>query len=56
MPYTLNADTSVICQCECIVNKYYMPEHLRPAKHEREMVGRENIEVAEAWKYKPPRN
>jgi hypothetical protein len=56
MPYTLNADTSVICQCACIVNKYYMNKHLQTAEHEREMVGRENIEVAEAWNHRPPRN
>jgi len=27
-----------------------MNKHLQTAKHEREIVGRENIEVAEAWK------
>ena len=43
------ADPTVICQCGCLVNKYYMPKHLpvRTAKHAREMEGRENIEVAE---------
>ena len=45
MPYTLKADTSVICECGAIVGKYYMQKHLQTAKHERDMVGRENIEV-----------
>ena len=45
MPH--KADTTVICQCGAIVCKYYMPKHLRTAKHERDMVGREHIEVAE---------
>jgi hypothetical protein len=54
MPH--KADTFVICQCGAINSKYYMQKHLQTAKHERDMIGRENIEVAEAWKYKPPRN
>ena len=33
-----------------------MNKHLQTAEHEREMVGRENIEVAEAWNHRPPRN
>ena len=56
MPYTLKPDNNVICQCGAIINKYYVQKHLQTAKHERDMIGRENIEVAEAWKYKPPRN
>jgi hypothetical protein len=52
MPY--KADPTVICQCGCLVNTYYLPkhlrtakhaQHLRTAKHAREMEGRENIEV-----------
>jgi hypothetical protein len=57
MPH--KADTSVICQCGAIINKYYYRTHIQTAKHAthaRDMIGRENIEVAEAWKYKPPRN
>jgi hypothetical protein len=57
MPH--KADTSVICQCGAIINKYYYRTHIQTAKHAthaRDMFGRENIEVAEAWKYKPPRN
>ena len=51
MPH--KADPTVICQCGCLVNKYYMPKHLRTAKHLREMADREHIEVAEAWRYNP---
>ena len=49
MPH--KADTTVICQCGAIVCKYYMPKHLRTAKHERDMVGSEHIEVTQAWTY-----
>ena len=51
MPH--KADSTVICQCGCLVNKYYMPMHLRTAKHAREMEGRENIEVVSHYKYIP---
>jgi hypothetical protein len=34
-----------------MVCKYYMPKHLRTAKHERDMVGREHIEVVEHLRY-----
>ena len=51
MPH--KADPTVICQCVCLVNKYYMPKHLRTAKHGREMEGRENIEVVSHYKYTP---
>ncbi len=44
------ADPTVICQCGCLVNKYYMLKHLRTAKHLREMEGRENIVVSH-YKY-----
>ena len=54
MPHKV--DTSVICQRGCVVNKYYMPKHLRTAKHARDMEGREHIEVTVPWKYKPPIN
>ncbi len=29
---------------------------IETAKHARDMIGRESIEEAEAWKYKPPRS
>ncbi len=54
MPY--KADTSVICQCGAIKNKYYMHKHLQTAKHERDMIGRENIQVVDHYKYKPRNN
>ena len=47
------ADPTVICQCGCLVNKYYMPKHLRTAKHAREMAGRENIVVVSHYQYTP---
>ena len=51
MPH--KADTTVICQCGVILSKYYMEKHLRTAKHERDMVGREHIEVVEHLRYIP---
>ena len=56
MPYTLKSDTTVICQCGAVVSKYYMQKHLQTAKHERDMVGREHIEVVDHYKYKPRNN
>ncbi len=52
MPYSPKPDNDVICQCGCIVKKYYMPKHLQTIRHERNMVGRENIQVAEHHRYK----
>ncbi len=49
MPQHKSAD--VICQCGAILKVYYMPNHLRTAKHARDMVGRENIEVVSRYKY-----
>ena len=51
MPH--KADTTVICQCGAMVCKYYMPKHLRTAKHARDMVGREHIEAVSHYKYVP---
>ena len=51
MPQHKSAD--VICQCGAILKVYYMPKHLRTAKHARDMVGRENIEVVSHYKYVP---
>ena len=47
MPYTLKSDTTVICQCGAVFSKYYMQKHLQTAKHERDMIGREHIEVVD---------
>ena len=30
----------VICQCGAILNVYYMPKHLKTAKHARDIIGR----------------
>ncbi len=49
MPH--KADTTVICQCGAMVCKYYMPKHLRTLKHERDMIGREHIEIADTYVY-----
>ena len=49
MPH--KTDPTVICQCGCLVNKYYMPKHLRTAKHLRETEGRENIAVVSHYQY-----
>ncbi len=54
MPF--KAYASVICQCGCIVNKYYMPNRLQTAKHERERQGRDNIELVDHYKHKPRNN
>ena len=41
----------VICKCGAIVKHRDMPKHLLTAEHAREMVGRENIEIAEHYQY-----
>ncbi len=35
---------------------YYYRTHIQTAKHARDVIGRESIEGAEAWKYKPPKS
>ena len=51
MPH--KAEPTVICQCGAIISKYYMPKHLRTAKHARDVVGCEKIEVVAHYKYVP---
>jgi hypothetical protein len=41
----------VICQCGAIVKHRDMPKHILTDEHAREMVGRENIEIADHYKY-----
>jgi hypothetical protein len=53
MPYSLKPDNDVLCQCGCIVNKYYMPKNLQTIKHAREMQGRDDIQVVDRHRYKP---
>jgi hypothetical protein len=43
----------VICQCGAILNVYYMPKHLKTAKHARDIIGREHIEIVDHYKYQP---
>jgi hypothetical protein len=40
-----------ICQCGAVLKVYYMPKHLRTAKHARDMIGREHIQIADHYKY-----
>jgi hypothetical protein len=50
------SDNDVLCQCGCIVNRNYMKKtifFLKTAEHEREMIGRQNIEVVDHYKYNP---
>ncbi len=51
MPH--KADPTVICQCGAIISKYYYRTHIQTSKHARDMVGRENVEVVEHYRYKP---
>jgi hypothetical protein len=52
MPYTINHKPSdYICQCGAIVKASYMQKHLLTAKHQRDVVGCENIEVVAHYKY-----
>jgi len=51
MPYSLKPDNDVLCQCGCIVNKNYMPNHLQTIKHAHEMQGRDNFEVVDHHRY-----
>ena len=51
MPH--KAEPTVICQCGAIISKYYTGKHIRTAKHARDMLGRENIEVVSHYKYVP---
>jgi hypothetical protein len=41
----------VICQCGSIIKYYNMPQHLLSAEHARDIVGRENIEIADHYKH-----
>ena len=53
MPYKISQHkpADVICQCGAVLKYSNMPKHLRTAKHARDMVGREHIEIAEHYKY-----
>ena len=53
MPYTISEHKPVDCICKCGANIKYtnMRKHLLSAKHRRDMVGCENIEVAATYKF-----
>ena len=53
MPYKISKckPVDVICQCGAIIKYCNMPQHLLTAEHAREMVGREQIEIADHYKY-----
>ncbi len=55
MPYKISQHkpADVICQCGAIIKFSSMPIHLRTAKHARDMLDREHIEIAEHYKYQP---
>ena len=44
---------NVICQCGCVVNEHDLEKHLKTSTHERQMVGREQIEGVDPYKHKP---
>jgi hypothetical protein len=41
----------VICKCGEVIKHCDMPKHILTAEHAREMVGRENIEIADHYQY-----
>jgi len=41
----------VICKCGEIVKRCDMPKHILTTEHARDMVGRENIEIADHYQY-----
>jgi len=52
MPYTINHKPSdSICKCGAIVKASYIHKHLLTAKHQRDVVGCENVEVVAHYKY-----
>ncbi len=53
MPYTISEHKPVDCICKCgaIIKYTNMRKHLLSAKHRRDMVGCENIEVAATYKF-----
>ena len=53
MPYKISQfkPVHVICQCGAIVKHCDMPKHILTTEHARDMVGRENIEIVDHYKY-----
>ena len=53
MSYNLKPDNDNICQCECIINKYYMSIYFKAAKYQSSVQGRDHIQVVNQYRYKP---
>ena len=51
--YLLEDKNKTIQKCGAILNVYYMPKHLKTAKHARDIIGREHIEIVDHYKYQP---
>jgi hypothetical protein len=54
MPYTTTTThkpVDCICQCGAIIKYNHMQKHLLSAKHRRDMVGCENVQVAAHYKF-----
>ena len=53
MSYNLKPDNDNICQCGCIINKYYMSIYFKAAKYQSSVQGRDHIQVVNQYRYKP---
>ena len=53
MPYKIqqHRPADVICKCGDIIKWHKMPQHLLSTEHARDIVGCENIEVVDHYKY-----
>ncbi len=53
MPYKISKHKpeDVICQCGAIIKWGKMPQHLLTTEHIEGIVGRENIEIVDHYKY-----
>ena len=53
MSYNLKPDNDNICQCGCIINKYYMSIYFKAAKYQSSVQGRDHIQVVNQYRCKP---
>ena len=53
MPYKISEHKpgDCICKCGAIIKYCNMPKHLQSAKHRRDMLGCENVQVVAHYKY-----
>ena len=53
MPHTISEHKPVDCICKCgaIIKYNHMNKHLLSAKHRRDMIGCENIQVVTHYKF-----